>query len=76
MLPDRVSNSGLLTYESGALLIVLRGPARYVDLHSLQIQQVSFLLPRLYESTGNYCFSDISVGIGFGMWGQHHTLTL
>ena len=27
MLPDRVSNPGPLTYESGALLIVLRGPA-------------------------------------------------
>ena len=28
MWPDRVSNSGPLTYESGALPIVLRGPAR------------------------------------------------
>ena len=28
MLPDRVSNPGPLTYESGALPIVLRGPAR------------------------------------------------
>ena len=27
MLPDRVSNSGSLTYESGALPIALRGPA-------------------------------------------------
>ena len=27
MLPDRVSNPGLLTYESGALQIALRGPA-------------------------------------------------
>ena len=27
MLPDRVSNPGSLTYESGALLIALRGPA-------------------------------------------------
>ena len=32
MLPDRVSNPGPLTYESGALPIALRGPAsgRYV----------------------------------------------
>ena len=29
MLPDRVSNPGLLTYESGALPIALRGPALY-----------------------------------------------
>ena len=27
MLPDRVSNKGPLTYESGALPIALRGPA-------------------------------------------------
>ena len=27
MLPDRVSNPGLLTYESSALPIALRGPA-------------------------------------------------
>ena len=30
MLPDRVSNPGLLAYESGALPIALRGPARTV----------------------------------------------
>ena len=30
MLPDRVSNPGPLTYESGALQIELRGPAQYV----------------------------------------------
>ena len=30
MLPDRVSNPGPLTYESGALPIALRGPARFV----------------------------------------------
>ena len=28
MLPDPVSNPGPLTYESGALPIALRGPAR------------------------------------------------
>ena len=30
MLPDRVSNPGPLTYESGALPIALRGPAHMV----------------------------------------------
>ena len=30
MLPDRVSNPGPLTYESGALLIALRGPAEVI----------------------------------------------
>ena len=28
MLPDRVSNPGPLSYESGALPIALRGPAK------------------------------------------------
>ena len=45
MLPDRVSNPGPLTYESGALPIALRGPAcslnAILDLHYLQIQQLS-----------------------------------
>ena len=31
MLPDRVSNPGPLTYESGALPIALRGPAINFD---------------------------------------------
>ena len=33
MLPDRVSNPGPLTYESGALPIALRGPATRTSLH-------------------------------------------
>ena len=32
MLPDRVSNPGPLTYESGALPIALRGPAALAQL--------------------------------------------
>ena len=32
MLPDRVSNPGPLTYESGALPIALRGPALRLEL--------------------------------------------
>ena len=32
MLPDRVSNPGPLTYESGALPIALRGPASVLVL--------------------------------------------
>ena len=35
MLPDRVSNPGPLTYESGALPIALRGPAiTFVNVES------------------------------------------
>ena len=35
MLPDRVSNPGPLTYESGALPIALRGPASFSRLLEL-----------------------------------------
>ena len=35
MLPDRVSNLGPLTYESGALPIALRGPAIWTRLVAL-----------------------------------------
>ena len=42
MLPDRVSNPGPLTYESGALPIALRGPA--VDLASLRYFMLRFEL--------------------------------
>ena len=38
MLPDRVSNPGPLTYESGALPIALRGPASaYVNVQKTLI---------------------------------------
>ena len=35
MLPDRVSNPGPLTYESGAQPIALRGPACNIALNHL-----------------------------------------
>ena len=38
MLPDRVSNPGPLTYESGALPIALRGPAK--TLRTLQTNNI------------------------------------
>ena len=37
MLPDRVSNPGPLTYESGALPIALRGPADAVGVDRVVI---------------------------------------
>ena len=40
MLPDRVSNPGPLTYESGALPIALRGPAP-----GGKINQLGYLTP-------------------------------
>ena len=36
MLPDRVSNPGPLTYESGALPIALRGPV-YIAVNYIYI---------------------------------------
>ena len=39
MLPDRVSNPGPLTYESGALPIALRGPAM-VNLKQMKLAKV------------------------------------
>ena len=47
MLPDRVSNPGPLTYESGALLIALHGPAKSIaETHyfSRQSQHLKFLV--------------------------------
>ena len=41
MLPDRVSNPGPLTFESGALPIALRGPAQYVtEAHQVKYKCV------------------------------------
>ena len=40
MLPDRVSNPGPLTYESGALSIALRGPW---DLHLNKLDHQAML---------------------------------
>ena len=37
MLPDRVSNPGPLTYESGALPIALRGPAHMPQISSSMV---------------------------------------
>ena len=46
MLPDRVSNPGPLTYESGALPIALRGPAT-----SKVIDKIKLLV---IKNTSNY----------------------
>ena len=41
MLPDRVSNPGPLTYESGALPIALRGPAPVYESYLLCMKVIS-----------------------------------
>ena len=62
MLPDRVSNPGPLTYESGALPIALRGPA--VEAHvKLLISHSKFSGPRKfplrYHPAGIWCQNDV-----------------
>ena len=54
MLPDRVSNPGPLTYESGVLPIALRGPA--FQCAKLYFKSLSFL--SLSNITQNYTVSD------------------
>ena len=46
MLPDRVSNPGPLTYESGAQPIALRGPAR-------QKEKLDKHIPTYNKNTGD-----------------------
>ena len=55
MLPDRVSNPGPLTYESGALPIALRGPANS--------SEKLFPQPSLYV-----CVCGVGGGEGDGGW--------
>ena len=57
MLPDRVSNPGPLTYESGALPIALRGPANS--------NEKLFPLPSLYVCV---CWEGGGGGGGGGWW--------
>ena len=42
MLPDRVSNPGPLTYESGALPIALRGPACMSCMYTIEKHMLPF----------------------------------
>ena len=44
MLPDRVSNLGPLTYESGALPIALRGPAANKVKYNSQYNKLCSLI--------------------------------
>ena len=51
MLPDRVSNLGPLTYESGALLIALRRPAAMTTGYIVMNQ----MLRERYRSQVSLC---------------------
>ena len=54
MLPDRVSNPGPLTYESGALPIAPRGPApvRYLHPSPICLYFNAFVLPVALVASG------------------------
>ena len=54
MLPDRVSNPGPLTYESGALPIALRGPNTYFKLSATCKEWVSELWFNVPPTTWSY----------------------
>ena len=63
MLPDRVSNPGPLTYESGALPIALRGPAhmmqksllKWIDIWGMYIMWLTTLTQvRHFDLTNKY----------------------
>ena len=54
MLPDRVSNQGPLTHESGALPTALRGPAIGVWWCT-----VFRYLPYMFGHLGNYIHSSL-----------------
>ena len=51
MLPDRVSNPGPLTYESGALPIVLRGPSKHAKKSTYKKQRQDELNDTPYITT-------------------------
>ena len=56
MLPDRVSNPGPLTYESGALPIALRGPADSDWIARLELSSLCLhCLPRMYKPVTPNC---------------------
>ena len=55
MLPDRVSNPGPLTYESGALPIALRGPAMTIGIAYPSIYVTDL---RSFFCTVNHYFGD------------------
>ena len=53
MLPDRVSNPGPLTYESGALPIALRGPAKVARQLGVSQSVISRLRTRLAQTNSS-----------------------
>ena len=59
MLPDRVSNPGPLTYESGALPIALRGPATVEVNDSSKFESLKFCCSLSLKGTVTSAADDI-----------------
>ena len=75
MLPDRVSNPGPLTYESGALPIALRGPARlmqgntsYYTINASSFSERSFIC---FMPVQTLYWNDFVVALLFYVHGKH-----
>ena len=64
MLPDRVSNPGPLTYESGALPIALRGPASQRAVKSKTISHSMDAYKRVDRRTDRRTYFHIGMHIG------------
>ena len=56
MLPDRVSNPGPLTYESGALPIALRGPQ-----HMMMMMMIWHTVSNGQKTISSTCVSLIGI---------------
>ena len=58
MLPDRVSNPGPLTYETGALPITLRGPAQQAqEVTSMSYKDLALRSERRHVTAGQCVWS-------------------
>ena len=60
MLPDRVSNPGPLTYESGALPIALRGPALYRNNVSYNTSRTDGVVSDKVSETNSHSITSVS----------------
>ena len=78
MLPDRVSNPGPLTYESGVLPIALRGPAqcliimhllnRYCQYKAYKNDKSNFIFKRMLFAKFTQAHAVFGRGIGHLLW--------
>ena len=77
MWPDRVSNPGPLTYESGALPTALRGPARKIREGLFSIprhnKSLSTHLPNMYLLPETVADKSFRKNIGLNAWKEKWT---